>query len=219
MQRDSVIQVTLAEAVNTFVRDVHTRQLSPRTERFYRSELDHFCKWVEGEGVSTLGAVTADLIRKYLLDLAERRNEGGVHCAYRSIKAMMMFWARETDGDYTPAIRKVKVKRPPTDPLEPIAKDDFEKLLGACGKDFHGLRDGAILRVLLDTGVRASELCGFDLADLNLADASLLVRRGKGRKTRMVFFGKATRRALRKWLGQRGDDKGGAVLYPGGRPD
>jgi integrase/recombinase XerD len=56
----------------------------------------------------------------------------------------------------------------------------------------------------MDTGVRAKELCNINLEDVNLADSSILIRQGKGRKPRYVFFGKRTRKQIRKWISLRG---------------
>jgi integrase len=62
--------------------------------------------------------------------------------------------------------------------------------------------------VLLDSGVRASELTALDLSDLDLVQSSLFVRSGKGRKSRHVFVGKKTRRQLRRWIRFRGRQDG-----------
>jgi site-specific recombinase XerD len=49
-----------------------------------------------------------------------------------------------------------------------------------------GKRDRAILETLYGTGVRRSECCRLDLMDLDLSQATLLVRNGKGRKDRLA---------------------------------
>jgi site-specific recombinase XerD len=45
-----------------------------------------------------------------------------------------------------------------------------------------------------------------DLDDLNQARGTILVRKGKGSKPRMVYLGKKSRQTIRKYLKQRGDD-------------
>ena len=62
-----------------------------------------------------------------------------------------------------------------------------------------GERDRTILMVLMDTGVRADELCNIQLEDINLIDNSILIKQGKGRKPRFVFIGKRTRKQIRKY--------------------
>jgi site-specific recombinase XerD len=110
------------------------------------------------------------------------------------------FW-EELEPDYPNPIDKVKAPKVPQEFIEGVSREQFESLLSECKKNtFIGERDKAILMVLYDTGVRASELCNILIEDLNLADSSILIRQGKGRKPRLVFFGKTTRKQLRKYL-------------------
>ena len=57
-----------------------------------------------------------------------------------------------------------------------------------------------IVTILLDTGLRVSELCGLDIEDIDLDDLSALVIGGKGEKDRTVLFTSATVRAVESWL-------------------
>src|SRR5213079_1252402 len=59
---------------------------------------------------------------------------------------------------------------------------------------FLGRRDEVVLRLLLDTGVRVSELCGLDLTDVDL-DRELAYVTGKGSRPRVVPFGAKTAQA------------------------
>ncbi len=73
-------------------------------------------------------------------------------------------------------------------------------------KRYWGSRNAAILLFLLDTGVRANELCNVDLADLDRMVRSVAIKKGKGGKSRTIYLGKRTRRFLRKYLKKRKDD-------------
>ncbi len=110
-------------------------------------------------------------------------------------------------------------------PVEPFKKEDVELLIKAC--DFcgeavtdqrrtfimqrpTGKRDKAILLTLLDTGLRASELCALRIADVDLKSGRVEVRPGqagkaKGGKGRIVFLGKSARRFLWRYLTERED--------------
>jgi integrase/recombinase XerC len=61
------------------------------------------------------------------------------------------------------------------------------------------LRDRAVLEMLYATGVRVSELCGLDLADVDAARRVIRVF-GKGAKERSVPYGGPAQRALDAWL-------------------
>ena len=61
-----------------------------------------------------------------------------------------------------------------------------------------GLRDSAMVELLYGTGIRVSELCGLDRADVDRRERVLLVR-GKGDRERTVPFGGPAARALDGW--------------------
>jgi len=57
------------------------------------------------------------------------------------------------------------------------------------------LRDAAIVRLIYDSGIRVSELCGITRKDLDLSNRCVRVL-GKGRKERTVPFGKLAAKAI-----------------------
>jgi integrase/recombinase XerC/integrase/recombinase XerD len=68
-------------------------------------------------------------------------------------------------------------------------------------------RDLAIIKFLLDTGVRASELCGINVCDLDFDNRRVRVL-GKGNKERTVSFGETTAEALLHYLHESRRPKG-----------
>jgi site-specific recombinase XerD len=67
---------------------------------------------------------------------------------------------------------------------------------------FEDVRDAAILRLFLDTGMRAGELAGLTVADVDM-DEQIAVVLGKGRRHRACPFGAKTARALDRYLRAR----------------
>ena len=60
-----------------------------------------------------------------------------------------------------------------------------------------------IVTIMLDTGLRVSELCGLDLDDIDFEDLSALVIGGKGEKDRTVLFTRSTVVAIEAWKPMR----------------
>jgi site-specific recombinase XerD len=84
----------------------------------------------------------------------------------------------------------VKVKAPKVilDPSEPISIQDVGALTNTRQRgDFIGERDRAIFLFLLDTGARAQEACNMNIKDADLNTGAVMIRYGKGGKTRMVL--------------------------------
>jgi len=85
------------------------------------------------------------------------------------------------------------------DQVQPFNERQVEALMTAAQKTTHKKRDFAVVCFLLDTGVRASELCSLTLGDVDMSARKAIVR-GKGNKQRAVFFGRQTAKALWNYL-------------------
>src|SRR5439155_515970 len=77
-------------------------------------------------------------------------------------------------------------------------------------------RDVAILELLYATGLRVSELSSLDIEDVDRAGATVRVL-GKGRKERIVPFGRRAASALDAYLGPRAERRG--TLFTNHRDD
>jgi len=76
-----------------------------------------------------------------------------------------------------------------------------------------GQRDHALLLVMIQTGLRVSELTSLRCRDVVLTNGAHVFCRGKGRKERCTPLTAPTVTVLRSWLKQRGDD-GDGPLFP-----
>lgn len=112
----------------------------------------------------------------------------------------MNWYELETDQVIPNPIRKVKPPKINTSPIPGVPISDVSAMLLTCGKDFYGLRDQAILRTLIDTGVRAAEFCNLRIMDLSMDTGAVKVIAGKGNKDRIVFVNPTTRRDIMRYM-------------------
>jgi integrase/recombinase XerD len=77
-----------------------------------------------------------------------------------------------------------------------------------------GRRDHAIVVVLAQTGLRASELTGLRCADIHLGSGAHATTTGKGRKQRITPLTKETTAVLRVWLAERGGQPSSRCFRP-----
>ena len=89
-------------------------------------------------------------------------------------------------------VEKVRRKRTV---LDTFTMAHIDALLATCGKDFVGVRDRAMILLLLDCGLRVSELCGLTMDDIDWTAQTVLVV-GKGNVERMVPFGATVRQGV-----------------------
>ena len=86
-------------------------------------------------------------------------------------------------------------------PAGSLDPDRQARLLAQFDDDLpSSVRGRAILRVFLDTGLRAAELINLRHRDVDLATGRLWVRLGKGQKDRGLWFNGNPRQALEAWL-------------------
>lgn len=101
-----------------------------------------------------------------------------------------------------------KVDQPVVDPL---TDDELRALIRACAaphgtgphEPLHHRRDEAIVRLVLETGVRVGEVVALETRDLDLTNGLVTVRRGKGGTGRVVPIGPAATLALSQYLSLR----------------
>src|SRR5262245_60321659 len=76
----------------------------------YRVHLTHFTTYCDAQAITQLEQLTADILRRYLLFLAETHNQGGVHIFYRTLRAFLRWVEFEEvmPADWRNPIRKVK---------------------------------------------------------------------------------------------------------------
>jgi len=193
--------------VESFLIDRRAQGLSASTIDFYRKKLKYFLAYCDAQAITQISQLTSDLIRRYLIDLVEMHNQGGVHACFRPLRTLL-YWVESEEimpAAWKNPMRKVKAPKVSAETIEPVSIQDVTALLATCTAGFSGMRDKAIILTLLDTGARAQEFLDLNLEDMDLASGSALIRKGKGRKPRMVFLGRKSRRAIRAYLRHRRD--------------
>ncbi len=127
----------------------------------------------------------------------------------RTLRVLGNWLAAEGLADAA-ALRGLRRPRVPHKVIEPVADDVLRRLLAICS-----VRDRAIVLLMIDTGLRVSEVAGLRLGDLR-PDGALKVR-GKGSRERIVPVGSTARQAIVRYLGQRGPGRPDAALFLGRR--
>lgn len=195
--------------VQAFITARKAENAARGTVKFYQQKLGKFAGWCEAQAITSIAQLTPDALRTFLLWLEEGgHNPGGIHAVYRAVRAFLRWYELEAEPEnWKNPIKRVKAPKVPRLQLEPASRADINSMVSMCQQgELIGQRDKAILLCLLDTGARAAELLSMDLEDLDITAGAILIRQGKGRKPRMVYLGKTTRRAIRAYLARRRDN-------------
>lgn len=195
----------LATLIPSFRRHLRASNLSPRTVRGYTDSTELFRGFLVEHGMPTVvSAIAREHVEAFIEDLLARWKPSTANTRYRALQAFWK-WAI-TDGEVAESESPMRNMRPPKIPEDPpplLSDDAMRALLKACeGKTFDDLRDMALLRLLIDTGVRASEAMGLRLnpqdPDVDL-DAGVLRVLAKGRRPEFKGLGAKTIKALDKY--------------------
>jgi site-specific recombinase XerD len=204
--------IALDSLIGPFGRTLRADGKSPRTIERYVSTLEKLVAHLPA-GIA-VGQVTKNHLRDWMGDL---RDQGYADSSLSSyFRSIQQFWKWAVEDEYVEASPLLGVKAPKVaEKVVPLLDEhELSKLLRATdGRDFMDRRDHAIVRVLIDTGIRVGELVALTLDDLELPDGrrgssqwgSLFIANqgSKSDRDRAVPLGVKTMRALDKYLPQR----------------
>ncbi len=176
---------------------------SRHTNAAYSRDLDRFRAFAEMQGVMQWSQVHRRQVRDYLT----LRHRGGlsarsIHRIRAAIRSFFDFLVKRGVVPVNPAhsVRAPKLSRALPRTLD---ADQVSGLLAPPPDDDLETRDVAMLELFYSSGLRLSELVRLNLADVDLGTGWVLVREGKGRKTRYVPLGRQAVDALKTWLSVR----------------
>lgn len=198
--------MNLRSQIEIFLSDRKGRDCNAETLKTYRSQLSLFVMWADGAGVVETKSITPDAISTYLNSLREReqmRRDGKlspvtIHKRAKSLKTFLIWLARRElvcrDVLLSFPMPKRRLRLP-----KALTPRQIEILWSA----EMSKRDRAIVCVMLDAGLRVSEVSGLVLDDLDFERGMIHIRHGKGDKERYALFSLVASEHLQAWLAER----------------
>jgi site-specific recombinase XerD len=219
--------LTLDAAWSSFDRSLRAQGRSPETRRAYGTSVAQLAAFLRARGRPLdVATIRREDIEGWLISILDASKAATAATRYRAVARLFAWLVSEGEIPTSP-MAGMHVPSVPDDPPAVLSLDDLRRLVAACaGTGFDERRDAAILRVLIDTGVRLAELAGLTVADVNL-DEGIAVVTGKGRRRRAVPLGAKSTAALDRymrlrsghlrhrtpelWLGQKGTMTAGGI--------
>jgi integrase/recombinase XerD len=175
---------------------------APRTIKIYADGVKKFLRWCAENGQPA--ELTRTAAQAFLADLMDAGMEANT--AKSRDLALKRYAAWLVDEGELSSNPLIGLKPPKGDQkvVHALTDDELKRLLKACqGKSLQDRRDEAIVRLMLETGVRASEVIGMQVSDVNVQDGLVTVRRGKGGKGRVAPFSIQTASAIDRYVRAR----------------
>jgi integrase/recombinase XerC len=201
--------------------------LADASVRAYRSDLDGFLAWAAGAGVSTPTQLDRTILRRYVA--WSTTSGASAKTIGRRIATLRRYgdWLRRTGRLADNPARSLRPPKGAARLPRVLSVAELNTLLepGASESDdpsgeIVGRRDRAVLELLYGSGLRVSEVCGLDVASVDLAQRAVRVW-GKGSKERVVPLSEPACDAVSVWLtdgrGQWSTEQSGTALFVGQR--
>lgn len=198
----------LSRRVEQYVESMRTCYFSETTLKVRRHHLNRLIAWAADRGITRPGEVTKPVLERYQRYLFHYRKKSGAALNLGSqnqhlLSAKMFFrWlARNNYVLYNPASDLVLPRRLNGLPKEILSEQEVERVINQADVGTPlGLRDRAILETLYSTGMRRMELVALRIYDVDHDRGTVLIRRGKGGKARMVPIGERALRWVERYL-------------------
>ena len=188
-------EVTLTEdyrvLAESFRRSLLAGNKAPKTVDTYMEALGQFGAFLGGQGMpQVVSHLHREHVEAFITRILEHGGRGGgpakaatASVRFRSLQQFFKWAVDEGEITSSPMVRM----KPPIIPEESppvLGEDELRQLLKACeGREFEQRRDTAIIRLLLDTGMRRAECGGLRVEDIDF-EMNTAVVLGKGRRPR-----------------------------------
>lgn len=195
----------LDSAIDDYLLALESEGRSPATLRYYGCALRRLARHA---GPITPAQITPVVLRAWLKGLADDGLAVRSQRDYLSAAKTFVGWLAEEEvygvGQQQQQQCRGRVKPPPevVEQIVPFTTEQARALLQGCNpRGWMGLRTRTIIALLLDTGLRASELCGLAVGDVDLDRREIHVRAetSKVRRGRTISLGRDAKREMGRW--------------------
>lgn len=215
-------QISFSQAVEGFVMAAQARHLSHHTIEDYLNTYRKFDCFLEGD--PPIAAIRSRQVEAFLA--AQDVSKKTVLNYHTGLSALWT-WALREELVEANIVQAVPRAKPEKKSINPYSQADVKAMLAVLKRSraytrpgkvesLHSLpnaeRNRAVILLLLDTGIRASELCEARIHQVEQRNLRLTVF-GKGSKERTIPFSARTGQALWKYLALRSDTHAGDFLF------
>lgn len=187
----------LEDAVREYIYEIQCRNYTKRTIKGYKNNLLKFTKHLTVEQqIEELEEIRPQHIKEYLNQLKARGlSTTYINTILKNIRSFYKYCYQEGySGNVASKIGWLKEEKPL---IKSFSDEQIKKMLNYYkGNSFREIRNKAIISMLVDTGLRNSELCALRIGDVR---ETVVFVRGKGRKERIVPISPQLKKLLIKY--------------------
>lgn len=220
-------QLTFSQALDGYLIHLRARRLSEHTLTDYRVTFRKFQSFLEND--PPLAGITHRDIERFLASFDPEKIKNKTLLNYHTGLSSFWTWAVSENLVERHIVRLVIPPDPEQVEIVPFTEQDVRLMLASLERSKtytrpgqrepsdHALpnpkRNRAILLTLLDTGLRASELCSLCIANADLKNNRITDVAGKGNKRRTVYLSAKTSKSIWRYLVTRSDARPNHPLF------
>jgi site-specific recombinase XerD len=176
----------LAE-VPAWLRSLQARGRTDTTLATYESGVQALARYLREQGMPlTLEGIRREHVEAFVIDLLQRRKAGTAGTRFRACQQFFK-WAVDEGLITRSPMERMKHPSLPEQPVEVLTDEEVQRLLKVCsGTDFVSRRDTALIRILLSTGCRRTEVISLQVEDVDRGRLPAITVMGKGRRSRTI---------------------------------
>ncbi len=179
------------------------KRASPHTVKNYQRDIDQLEQYCTKKEINLWNEVSQTDIRSHI---ANRHRSGltskTIQRELSAIRSFFNFLLKQQLIENNPA-QHIKAPKQARKLPKSLDVDQINGLLDAGTSSSLEIRDVAMFELFYSAGIRLTELSSLNLNDVDLTDQTLLIRSGKGNKSRILPIGNKAINALNLWLKHR----------------
>ena len=190
--------ITFSAITQLFLESCKASRFSENTLNDYRNTYKRFSSFLNGD--PPIASLTSRTIVSFLANVTGVCDKTVLN--YHTGLSSLWRWGVEQKIVAENIVRQVKPPEPEQREIIPFSRPEIIRLLRACDEGLVARRDRALVCTLLDTGMRASEICMLQIKDVDFEEYSILAF-GKGDKERVLKFCGRTNELILDYLAHR----------------
>jgi len=206
------MNVTLENAIQQFLVDQELKGNSPQTLKYYNTNLRFFKEFIGSEKVLT--DISLQDLKNYLISLRTRTKMQNhpfkpkedkpiksisIQTYIRAIRVFIK-WAQGEGYIINDLHSQFKLPKATKNTIEILSDEEIQQLMKSMKQNTEmGLRNSCMVALMLDSGLRRTEVLNIDYDNVHLTQGVIKVH-GKGDKERIVPLGLYTKKLLLKYI-------------------
>ncbi len=176
------------------------KRASEHTVKSYQRDINHLTKYCIDKSIPHWADLKQSDVRSHI---ASRHRQGLISTSLQrelsAIRSFYNFLLKKRLTESNPA-QYVKAPKQARKLPKTLDVDQISGLLEAGANSALEIRDLAMFELFYSSGLRLSELAALNMTDIDLPDNSLMIRTGKGGKSRILPIGSKAVTAINNWL-------------------